>query len=479
VKQKQNALLLLLAAAYLFLRWLLLVNPGHTFDLDMYKEWLSKATQFGIPQIYRTSHMDYPPLYAYILLPFGWLYAGLAKCGAGGPVTLTAMVKLPPLLFDLGIGWLIWRCTSLEGKPVIVRAVAAAAYLFNPAVLFLTAYWGGPDSIHSFFILASFVTLAYGARFWFCARADNSRRSTGEIATAWSLLAFAALMKPLGLPYFPLLLVFGLMFCGFRGTAAGMVAAVVVGLLIFSPFLARGGAVEVFDRVLSDIGAMPFTSSNAHNFWWLIGAWYYSEAPWIGPLTPTQLGLILFVLSYSALCWKAYRQYKFQGRTLSPSQTLAVAAMVSFSFFIFSTHLHEHHLFATVPLLASFALPDRVWRNVFVCVSLGVFVNCWLHDIPMDHPGWPYTIGGATNILHPPYLDRPYFVGELVAIWMSVAFNLIVYSWAMLGMFRGGSNNWLARLSPSIGRDRAERKAGASDLDERVLPGPVNPPNFQ
>lgn len=97
----------------------------------------------------------------------------------------------------------------------------------------------------------------------------------------------------------------------------------------------------------------------------------------------------------------------------------------------------------------------------------------------MDHPGWPYTIGGATNILHPPYLDRPYFVGELVAIWMSVAFNLIVYSWAMLGMFRGGSNNWLARLSPSIGRDRAERKAGASDLDERALPGPVNPPNFQ
>jgi hypothetical protein len=479
VKQKQNALILLFAAAYLFLRWLLLVNPGHTFDLDLYKEWLSKATQFGIPQIYRTSRMDYPPLYAYILLPFGWFYAGLVKCGMGGPVTLTAMVKLPPLLFDLGIGWLLWRCMALEGKPIMARAIAAAAYLFNPAVLFLTAYWGGPDSIHSFFILASFMTMAYGLRIFSRAQADNSGRSTIEIATAWSLLVLAALMKPLGLPYFPLLLVFSLMFCGFRGTAVGMVAAVVVGLLIFSPFLAGGDAVEVFNRVLSDIGAMPFTSSNAHNFWWLIGAWYYSEAPWIGPLTPTHLGLILFVLSYAALCWKAYRQYKFQDRTLSPAQILAVAAMVSFSFFIFSTHLHEHHLFATVPLLASFALRDRVWRNVFACVSLGVFINCWLHDIPMDHPGWPYTIGGATSILHPPYLDRPYFVGELVAIWLSVAFNLIVYSWAMLGMFRRGSKNWLARLSPSIGRDQAEGKPGLNGLDECVMPDPVNPPSLQ
>jgi hypothetical protein len=479
MKQKQIALILLFATAYVFLRALLLVNPGITFDLDMYKEWLSKATEFGVSQVYRTSRMDYPPLYAYILLPFGWLYVGLTKCGLGGPATLTAMVKLPPLLFDLAIGWLLWRGMALDGKPIVARVIGVAAYLFNPAVLFLTAYWGGPDSIHSFFILASFMTIAYGARFLFRTEEADCNRSTVEITMAWSLLALAALMKPLGLPYFPLLLVFSLMFCGFRGTAVGMVTAVGVGLLIFSPFLARGEAIEVFNRVLSDIGAMPFTSSNAHNFWWLIGAWYYSEAPWIGPFTPTHVGLILFVLSYAALCWKAHRQYKFQDRTLSPSQILAVAAMVSFSFFIFSTHLHEHHLFATVPLLASFALRDRVWRNVFICVSLGVFVNCWLHDIPMDHPSWPYTIGGATRILHPPYLDRPYFVGELVAIWMSVAFNLIVYSWTMLGMFRGGSKNWLARLSSGIGPHQTKGTSGARDVDGRVGADPVNPPSFR
>jgi hypothetical protein len=140
------------------------------------------------------------------------------------------------------------------------------------------------------------------------------------------------------------------------------------------------------------------------------------------------------------------RRHKLQGRVLSPQQILAVAAMVSFSFFIFSTHLHEHHLFATVPLLASFAVQNRLWRNIFVGVSLGVFVNCWLHDTPMDSPHWPYTIGGTTSIEHPPRFDRTYYVGELVAIWSSVLFNLAVYAVTIMGVLRTGTKNWLARL---------------------------------
>jgi Gpi18-like mannosyltransferase len=450
VNRKRNALvLLILFIAYVAVRWRLLVNPGMTFDLVLYKEWLWSVTKFGIAEIYSTSKMDYPPLYAYILKPFGWIYMFMMARGLTGPVASTVLIKLPPLVFDLGIACLLWRCMALAGKGVTARAVAAAAYLFNPAALFLTAYWGLPDSIHAFFILASFATIGYGMRFWFPSYSVAASRSTAAIVLAWSCLTLAALMKPLGLPYFPLLLFFTWILCRFRAAVLGMTAAVIVGLLVFAPFLAHGDAVEVLKRVLTDVGAMPFTSSNAHNFWWLIGAWYYSEAPWIGPLTPTQIGLILFGLSYFALCWKARRQYISQNREISPLQVLAIAAMVSFSFFVFSTHLHEHHLFATVPLLASFALPSRAWRNVFLCVSLGVFVNCWLHDIPMDQPQWPYTIGGATNIAHPPRFDRPYYVAELVAIWSSVALNLATYTIAMAGVLWPGKRNWLARLYPS------------------------------
>ena len=448
MKSKQTTWIVAVAAlGYAILRWRLLLNPGITFDLDLYREWLTKVTQFGISQVYRTSTMDYPPVYAYILKPFGWVYAFMQARGPVSAVALTVLVKLPPFLFDIGIAWLLWRAMSVEGRSLIVRAGVAAAYLLNPAVLFLTAYWGGPDSIHSFFILACFVTVAYGTRFWSRSHAESVPLSTTAIVLAWGFLTLAALMKPLGLPYFPLLLFFSLVLCGFRRAVTGMVASILVGLLIFSPFLLYADAVEVFKRVFADIGAMPFTSSNAHNFWWLVGAWYYSEQPWIGPLTPTHIGLILFLITYFVLVWKAWRQFKSQAGGLSPAQVIATAAMVSFSFFMFSTHLHEHHLFATVPLMAALAFQDRAWRNIFICVSVAVFINCWLHDIPMDSPHWPYTIGGLTGIEHPPHFDRNYYVGELVAIWSSVIFNVLVYAVAMTGFLWPGRSGWFARLS--------------------------------
>ena len=89
----------------------------------------------------------------------------------------------------------------------------------------------------------------------------------------------------------------------------------------------------------------------------------------------------------------------------------------------------------------------------------------------MDRPHWPYTLGGTTNILHPPYFDRPYFVGELVAIWLSVAFNLLVYAWAMAGLLRGGSQNWLVRLYPNVSGDVLEQP-GPIDSDKYVGSGP-------
>jgi len=435
-----------LAVGYLILRVVLLLNPGHTFDLDLYREWLLKVGQFGVAQVYRASNMDYPPLYAYILEPFAWMYRVISGFGPAGLVTLTALVKLPPTLFDLGIGAVLWRYARLNGHLVGASSLVVAAYLLNPAVLFDVAYWGQPDSIHSFLVLVSFVTVGIGVKFWFPFTSSRIARRSSAICLGWSLMMLGALMKPLALPYFPLLLFITVLLTGIRGAIIGMTAAVVTGFTVFLPFLLTGQGAEVFERVFADMGAMPFTSANAHNLWWAVGAWNDSEVPLIGPLTATQIGIGLFGISCLALCWAAYRQHKMQSGALLPSQILAVAAMVGFSFFIFSTHLHENHLFAVVALLSPLVLEQRVWRSLFTLVSLAVFINCRLHDIPMDYPHWPYTIGGATGILHPPHYDRTYFVGELLALWFSVVFNLAIYTWAMAGVFRPGSRNWLALL---------------------------------
>jgi len=458
-KEQSSRFLLVAATGYLIVRVILLFNPGHISDLDLYREWLVKAGQFGVAQIYRTSRMDYPPFYAYILAPLGWIYELTSKFNIAGPVLLTVLVKLPPTLFDLGTAGVLWRYMNLKGVSVSGSSLVAATYLLNPAVLFDIAFWGQPDSIHSFFILAGFATIGYGTRFWCPFR--HSRSVGGDtlgICLAWGSIALATLMKPLGLPSVPLLLFLSVLLFGVRGAIVGVTAAVAVGLAVFAPFLLAGEGGPVFKRVFSDIGAMPFTSANAHNLWWAAGAWRDSETPLIGPLTATHLGLALFGLAYVSLCWSAYWRHKSQGGQLLPSQMLALAAMINFSFFIFSTHLHENHLFAVVALLSALTLEHRVWRNLFICVSLGVFINCWLHDYPMDHPHWPYTIGGPTRILHPPYFDRVYYVGELAALWASVVFNLAVYTLAMVGTLRGGAQNWLARLY--VSEEEHQREPG-------------------
>lgn len=453
---------------YALLRWILMVQPGYVYDVSAYKRWSLEAARFGIPRVYETSDMDYPPLYAYILAPLGHLYGALspeALARMQDSTLLTVLIKLPPLLFDLAIAWLLLRWATLGAASRVAgggerswRWILPAAYLLNPAVLFNGAYWGEPDSIHSFFILAAFLTVGHGAAFW--RRAVPSPApggvaslhaqegaaplpAPGSAVLAWVFLALATLMKPLGAPFFPLLLVLSLALYGARATAAGIGAAAAVTALVFLPFVAAGRGAAVFHRVLGDVNAMPYTSSNAHNLWWLLGSWRNAEVPWLGPLTATQFSMILFAAAYAALLWKAHRLHHGQGGGLRPVQAIGLAALLAFSFFMLSTHMHENHLFAMIPLLAVLLPEGRHWRRLFAAVSLAVLCNLILHDLIIPNH-WPWTLGGSTQVQNLDF-KRPFFAGELAGIWISTLFNLALYALTLFWIFRPGGHGWLER----------------------------------
>ena len=54
-----------------------------------------------------------------------------------------AFLKLPAILADIGIGYLIYRLTK--------KKLLAAVYLFNPAVFYISAVWGQIESLPIFF----------------------------------------------------------------------------------------------------------------------------------------------------------------------------------------------------------------------------------------------------------------------------------------------------------------------------------------
>lgn len=414
-------------ALYLVLRGVMLFHPGYQDDLKAYRRWAVAAAEHGLGRVYSTSDMDYPPLYGYVLLPLGKIYQALSP---GDPRVWTALVKLPPLAFDLAIAGLLFhmgaraeREQASGGQPW--RWLLPGAYLANPAVVFDTGYWGHPDSIHSFFVLAA-----------------TALSASGRGALAFAALALAALMKPLAAPFFPLLAALVLLRSGAASLLRGVAAAALATGLVFLPFLLAGEAAAVVQRVLLDLDAMPYTAVNAHNVWGLFGGWRAADAPLLGPLTATHVGLAAFGALLLALLLLARRLHAEGGVDAQRAAILAAAAF--FSFFMLSTHMHENHLFVVLPLLAAAAPAGRAWRRLFVAVTVAVLMNLALHD--PEIPGrWPFTLGGVTGV---PRLShgRLFHAAELQAVRLATLYNLAVFGAFLLALSRLGRSPRLAGL---------------------------------
>ncbi len=60
-------------------------------------------------------------------------------------------------------------------------------------------------------------------------------------------------------------------------------------------FIVTGQIVNVLQRVVGDVNLMAYTSANSHNLWMMVGSWQSSDQPLVGSLTPTMIGVSLFV----------------------------------------------------------------------------------------------------------------------------------------------------------------------------------------
>jgi Gpi18-like mannosyltransferase len=430
-------------AGYLLLRWILAIQPGYVVDTLAYKRWAMYAARLGLGRVYATSDIDYPPFYAYVLYPLGKIYGWIspeALANHADSGVLTLLVKLPPLLFDLALAGLLYytgkRVAGSWGRSDGRRwgAIAAGLYLINPAVLFDTAYWGQPDCIHSFFILAAFTSLFHR-----------------PVWVPWTLLTLGLLMKPLAAPFFPLLLILTWARLGFARAVLGGLSALLLFAVSFTPFALAGDLRNTLDRVFGDVMLMAHTSTNAHNFWWALGAWRDSEAPWLGPLTATQVAMLVFAGFYAILLWKAHRLHARQPGGIREPQVLALAFLIAFTFFMVATHMHENHMFATIPLVLPLALvPGALGRRalwIYAGVSIAVFLNLYLHDLDFTRRP-PLSWGGDSGVpVANPAIHRTLTHVERWGIRFSTLFNIALFCITLAWSFR--RNGWLDRLGAS------------------------------
>jgi len=270
------------------------------------------------------------------------------------PDMLRFMLRLPGFAADLFAGALIVRVLrqrrSLQFRSVLFATVA---YLFNPALIFDSAYWGQTAAIHTLFMLLSLIAIEREAGAW-----------------AGAMIPAAILTKPQALAIAPL--VFLLAWREGRLVRFSTGAAVAT-LLITAPFVAAGGFGDVVGQYRSTTKFSPFIAANAHNFWWFISGGHggIRDTDSLGLMTFRAIGLLLFTcatLMSLAIVWRDRRML------------FRAAAYQSLAFFMPNTQIHENHLLPMfAPLAIAAALDGHGWR-IYGAFALTAVANMALHD---------------------------------------------------------------------------------------------------
>jgi Gpi18-like mannosyltransferase len=368
-------------ATALVLRLLIAPYLGFYGDLRLFQQWAIRLGQVGPHHFYvQGQFADYPPGYLYVL----WLLGTLSA--APGYVLL----KLPAIVADLGLalvaGVLAARLApaSLKAR-VPVRAAVAAAVLFNPAVIALSAVWGQVDSVPAVFALLALLLLLTGPR------------SVRRDVAAFLVIGLAIAIKPqsgFGLPVM-LYVLYHRYIRGCRGW--GLVDGILLAIWIaFGALFVWGVSglafgldpIELYRFYKHSASVYPVTSANALNLWGAIGFWRNDSAPphelTILGLSAARVGTLAFAASIVFVLVAVHRALR---RGASEALIVTVgAASTSLLGYTLLTRMHERYMFLGLASLAPvvFLRPLRV---AYVALS-GLFLLALWYPFTYFNAQW-------------------------------------------------------------------------------------------
>lgn len=313
-------LVIAVLAASLITRFLLFRIQGCHIDEACFSAWFNHAAQVGLYGFYDPPNWcDYPPFNIHIF----WVFGKLAQ--AIGPGSLPFLIKLPQNLFDLATAVLIFYFLRQRLSFKVSLAVMAI-YAFNPATIFDLAVWGQMDSIYTFFMVASLVTLL---------------RSKYELSGG--LLCFAILTKPQSIVLLPVVAYVILRNGGWRRALSSSAVFIAIVFLVILAFNWNNPITFLIERY-SGYSMYTYNSINAYNFWALLGFWKLDTVPHLG-LTYQVWGILAFVAFVALVMWRLHRRYE-------PGAVIFAAFLLMFGFFMLMTRMHERYLFPVFALLA-------------------------------------------------------------------------------------------------------------------------------
>jgi len=383
-------------------RMALIGSEGYRGDVSSFMSWALTAAQNPLSQFYaKAGFADYPPGYLFILWIVGKIY-GVIPHAQGDYSALHFLVKLPACGFDLInavlIAWIVRRLVSETWG-----YIAAAIYLFNPATIYVSAYWGQVDAVPAAFMLGAVALLIY---------ASDAAASRGRLAVigAWLAIAYAILIKPPSVMVALVMLAWAfassdagvrtrrLVDTGF-GIVSGLILALVVAL-IFNPNLATA-IPWLIERYAYGSAVYPYNSVNAYNLHSLIRPFWQPDTVPIAigsfALGPMWVWGGVLVAAAAALIITRYLQRR------DDAAFLEACMLVSLAFFTLATRMHERYIFNAFVLVIPLAALGRRYMYATAALSITFLANLWysLYYARAMDAKWPVD---ATDIF--PALDH-------------------------------------------------------------------------
>src|SRR5436309_3206574 len=146
-----GAIVAILALGLVFRLIIALLNPGSGFRVDLisFQFWAGDLAKNGLFGFYtRPFFHDYTPGYLYVLWLVGTVHQAFTAVGGVGD-----LIKIPPILADVALGWLVWSMAREIGAGRRAALVGAALVVANPVSWFDSVVWGQVDSFGVVFLL--------------------------------------------------------------------------------------------------------------------------------------------------------------------------------------------------------------------------------------------------------------------------------------------------------------------------------------
>jgi 4-amino-4-deoxy-L-arabinose transferase-like glycosyltransferase len=402
--------LLVLGLAFRLIIAYLLPNSGFGVDIGAFRYWAENLASQGFGGFYdRPFFHDYTPGYLYVL----WVVGKIGQLLGGG---VGDLIKIPAILADVGLGYLVWSMARELGASNRLAWIGAFLVIVNPVSWIDSTLWGQVDSVGTVVMLLALREL------W----RDRAERSA-------VLAVLAALIKPqLGIliPIVAVVVIrralwpdgaFGeegppdegwktrweratrgpirILTTGLAGLATAMVLALPFGLSF------QG----LIQQIFKTAGGYPYVSVNAYNPWALVtqaGNGVAANGLWIcdatvRPSGPIDIRIGDFVLwsspastlscdngvMFGALPALVVGTGLFLvalaitlvlvGRRPDRRTMLVGLAVLAIAFFVLPTRVHERYLYPLIGVGAILAAVSFRWRIAYIAASIAMAANLY------------------------------------------------------------------------------------------------------